>query len=89
MWHNILERLNATSKSLQKIDVSLDQVVELYNSLVEYVKKVRISFDEHEQDAKTLTNNHAYVADKQRKRKRKAFFDEDVDGSDDEQFSGR
>ena len=48
-----------------------------------------MSFDEYEQEAKTLTHNHAYVADRQHRRKRKAFFDEDVDGSDEEQFSGR
>jgi len=39
-WHTILDRLNATNKSLQSTVMSLDRVVSLYHSLVEYMKTV-------------------------------------------------
>ena len=40
-WQRILERFNATSISLQKVETDLISVVKLYNSLTSFVKQMR------------------------------------------------
>jgi len=37
VWHTILELFNATSLSLQKVDIDLISAVKLYNSLVTFL----------------------------------------------------
>ena len=89
-WPKILNRLNATSKSLQST-MSLDRVVSLYHSLVEYMKTVRQSFDSYEVETKQLTTNHEYASDTKRRRMSKKFFDDHDNGGEKdaaEQFSG-
>ena len=41
LWDSILQRFNATSKSLQKIEIDLATCVHLYESLLEFVRSVR------------------------------------------------
>jgi hypothetical protein len=43
-WNNVLHKFNKTSKLLQYVQIHLSVVVELYNSLVAYVKSVREMF---------------------------------------------
>lgn len=61
--------------------MSLDRVVSLYHSLIEYMKTVRQSFDTYEVVAKQLTTNNEYASDTKRRRKSKQFFDDHGNGS--------
>jgi len=45
VWHTILGRFNATSLSLQKVDIDLISAVKLYNSLVTFLLQLRDRFD--------------------------------------------
>ncbi|XP_041432322.1 zinc finger MYM-type protein 1-like [Xenopus laevis] len=76
VWGNILERLNATSKTLQNTKICLSEVVILYNSLIAYVQIIRDSFDTYELEAKKLTRDHTYAGEGKRLKKRKTFADE-------------
>ncbi|XP_063780940.1 zinc finger MYM-type protein 1-like [Pseudophryne corroboree] len=60
VWGNILEKLDASSKTLQKTNVCIDEVVSLHSSLEEYVQKMRDSFDTFDIEAKHMTSNHFY-----------------------------
>ncbi|KAG8451639.1 hypothetical protein GDO86_003726 [Hymenochirus boettgeri] len=76
VWGNILDRLHATSKSLQSTQICLNEVVILYRSLIDYVQKMRDSFDTWEAEAKELTSDQVYSAEKKRERKSKTFHDD-------------
>lgn len=52
IWNSILERFNATSLSLQNVDVDLITVVKLYDSLRSFVSQMRYNFDSMEAMAK-------------------------------------
>ena len=56
IWHIILNRFNATSLSLQKVDIDLLSVVKLYKSLICFVSEYRNTFDELEKTAKTYVD---------------------------------
>ena len=45
VWHTILELFNATSLSLQKVDIDLISAVKLYDSLVTFLLQLRDRFD--------------------------------------------
>ena len=51
VWHTILERFNATSLSLQKVDIDLISAVKLYDSLVTFLLQLRDRLDEKEEKA--------------------------------------
>lgn len=74
-WEKILHRINATSKKLQAIDIDISSVLDLYSSLIEYLKSIRNDFDNFERDAKNLTDSD-YEINISRTRKRKLQFDE-------------
>jgi hypothetical protein len=40
-WGDLLGRFNAVSKKLQSIDINLYLVVELYESLIQYISNLR------------------------------------------------
>ena len=52
-WNDILNRFNVVNKTLQSASVELSNVVELYNSLITFVSKMRDSegFDYYEKKA--------------------------------------
>lgn len=75
VWKKILERINATSKSFQKKDCSLDVAVSLFNGLVDFIQNIRDNFEIYEKEAEN-TKDICYKSDKKRKRIRKLFFDE-------------
>ncbi|CAM1329396.1 Uncharacterised protein r2_g3859 [Pycnogonum litorale] len=78
VWDTILERFNATSKTLQKVNIDLGTCVSLYESLQYFVKSIRTeeAFYSHEEKAKFMMEGLSYRADNQRARKRKRLFDE-------------
>lgn len=76
IWHTILERFNATSLSLQKVEIDLLSVVKLYDSLISYLLQLRDRFDETDETAKLYVEIKEYKEVTQRIKRRKRFFDE-------------
>jgi hypothetical protein len=76
-WSVLLERFEATNKTLQAIDMNLKVVVDLYASLVGFVNDLRTddTFDEFIEKAKEKTDEE-YGEDKSRRRIRKIAPDE-------------
>jgi len=60
VWYTILERFNATSLSLQKVDIDLISAVKLYDSLVTFLLQLRDIFDETEEKAKSYVEIQEY-----------------------------
>lgn len=75
-WHKVLERFKLTSKKLQAVDVDLDTVIGLYNSLLGYLSSIRKEFDAFESEGLNFCKDNTYQYDARRKRKRKLQFDE-------------
>ncbi|CAH1989682.1 unnamed protein product [Acanthoscelides obtectus] len=59
-WNGILERLQATSASLQSSDQDLNTGYALYESLYGFVQAMRSTFSDFEARAKVLTNCEEY-----------------------------
>ena len=59
VWRTILERFNATSLSLQKVDTDLFSAVKLYDSLT-FLLQLRDRFDETEEKAKSYVEIQEY-----------------------------
>ena len=60
IWHNVLDRFNATSASLQKADIDLLTAMKLYHSLLTFVEQMRETFDDMEIKAKSFGDNPKY-----------------------------
>lgn len=75
IW-NILQKFNATNKSLQNINIDLETVVKLYNSLKDYLLNLRITeyFLDFEKRGREKSGCEEY--DSKSNRKRKRHFDE-------------
>ena len=78
LWDSILERFDATSKTIQKIEIELATCVHLYESLLVFVRSLRNdeAFDNFEEMAKLLVEDYSYRAEHQRSRIRKRYFEE-------------
>ncbi|KAF2889424.1 hypothetical protein ILUMI_16749 [Ignelater luminosus] len=90
LWNKILNRINATSKSLQEITANLNIVCTLYESLIGFVQELRNDFDSIEEKAKEICGNFTdaiYSTGFQRSCKRKCKFDDNCD--DAIQFSAK
>lgn len=59
-WHDILERFNMVSKSLQSPATSLQTCSNMYASLVGFLENCTPLFDIYEQKAKELVNTNEY-----------------------------
>ncbi|KAF2893827.1 hypothetical protein ILUMI_12346 [Ignelater luminosus] len=57
LWNKVLNRINATSKSLQEITDNLNIVCTLYESLIGFVQELRNDFDSIEEQAKEICGN--------------------------------
>ncbi|KAF2888436.1 hypothetical protein ILUMI_17738 [Ignelater luminosus] len=72
LWNKVLNRINATSKSLQEITANLNIVCILYESLIGFVQELRNDFDSIGEQPKEICGNFTdaiYSADFQRSRK--------------------
>jgi len=78
LWGDILERFNKTSKQLQSVEIDLETVVFLYESLIRYVLDLRSMFDIYEERAIHKSGHKTYQ--EIRKRKRKLTADEKREG---------
>jgi hypothetical protein len=89
IWHEILDRFNATSLSLQQVEIDLLSVVKLYESLRIFVSQMRDRFDEIEEKAKSMVIYDEYREIGKRKKRRRRFFDEEDTGTSDIQLLPR
>lgn len=76
IWKRILDRINATSKSLQNTEANLTAACTLYNSLIEFIKDFREKFAKLEEEAKQIQPHALYKDETSRVRKREQFFDD-------------
>ncbi|XP_031329798.1 zinc finger MYM-type protein 1-like [Photinus pyralis] len=79
LWDQLLSRINSTSKSLQKEDINILQGAKLLKSLSNYILDIRTcGFEDIEQCADLLTENHVFPDEDtdRRVKKRKLQFDE-------------
>ena len=60
LWHDILKRFDACSKSLQAADQDLNTSCTLYESLIEFVESFYCKFEDVEQRSKVLTKRSEY-----------------------------
>lgn len=74
-WNGMLERLQATSVSLQSPDQDLNTGYALYESLHGYVQAMRSTFSDIEAKAKILTDCEEYQQQTSRRRKRNTKYD--------------
>lgn len=75
-----MDRFEASNHALQKIEISLNTVVKIYDSLEQYVKDLRDRFDDFEQQASELSGcDIVYEHDSKRTRSRKKHKDEKDD----------
>jgi len=71
LWCDILQTFNNVSKKLQSIQIDLTSVVELYNTLIEYIKTLRSMFNTYEKLAQDkFEENVPQFETKNRKRKK-------------------
>ncbi|XP_023211789.1 uncharacterized protein LOC111614656 [Centruroides sculpturatus] len=75
IWEKILERIDASNKTLQQKDESLNIAVLIYDSLIDFIQTVRDDFDNLEKEAEKV-KDIAYTNDKKRQKIRKLFHDE-------------
>lgn len=75
IWTDFLERINAVSKSLQKINTNIIIAVELYDSLIKFFgeKRNEKTFKEYELKAETVAQS---TYEQVRVSKRRRFFEE-------------
>jgi hypothetical protein len=78
LWDSILQRFNATSKNLQKVEIDLSTCVSLYDSLLSFVQSIRKdeAFQRYEEKARLIVEDHSYQAEHKRIRKTKRGFGE-------------
>ncbi|XP_046587865.1 zinc finger MYM-type protein 1-like [Neodiprion lecontei] len=75
-WSDILERFEKTNKSLQRVNIDLTTVVQLYDALQAYVIDLRDRFNHYEAKAKELSQCNEYAHENRRRRRRTVKFDE-------------
>ena len=70
LWHDILERINKTSKVLQSKDVNIIVAMNLLDSVKTYLQETRDKFSEYESKARSMCPEADYSDGKKRQRKR-------------------
>jgi hypothetical protein len=81
MWNIIMSRFDATSKSLQRVDIDLQLAVELLQSLTIFVESLRSQFDDLEAEAKEVCGpeSNYKTSIMRRKRRNKRYDDQPSD----------
>ena len=76
VWHHILHRFHENSQVLQSADQDLNSAVAIYESLIEFISKMRERFEEFEAKGKKLCECNHFVEDNKRVRQRNRRYDE-------------
>lgn len=79
-WSTLLNRFNVVSQKIQGIDTTMEEVLDLYQSLILLIDDTRENFDLYEEKAKELSINKMYTADVKRKKHRLLQADETNEG---------
>ena len=61
-WTSVLGRFHKVSKAIQKSELTLSTCVQLYNSLLDFLREIRDRFDEFDQQAKATLPDIDYKA---------------------------
>lgn len=70
IWSKLLERINATSKTLESPTLNLISGVQLLESIVTFIDEFREKFDELEHKTKLMTGNDAQYKDETKRTKK-------------------
>lgn len=85
-WNSVLNRFNASSKTLQTPHLNLNSAVAVLKSLVDFVQKLREEFDIFEESGKLLLGSQEYAAEQRRTRRRnvrlESFDDSGTESAD-------
>ena len=76
LWYHILHRFHGSSQVLQSADQDLNTAVAIYESLVDFIRKLRTRFDEFEAKGKKLSECENYMEEVRRVRQRNRCYDE-------------
>ncbi|KAL4084944.1 hypothetical protein QTP88_027810 [Uroleucon formosanum] len=76
LWTPILERFDATSKNLQRINIDLGCVVKLYESLEMYILDISNRFDNILNEAKHISGHEIFSFEEKRNKRKKCFHDD-------------
>lgn len=76
LWSFLLSKFNAVSKKLQSTLTNLNEVVQLYQSLIKVASDARDDFDSFEKKAFELSVNQEYKTLQGRVKRRKIYDDE-------------
>lgn len=87
-WGFLLNRINATSKKLQSVEIDITIVIELYEVLIHFIGEIRDNFDDFENQAKKLSFLQEYERDFRRIRKPKLLPGETSTGEEMQQKNG-
>ena len=76
LWHDILQRFDACSRTLQSPNIDLTAATALLKSLIEFLAHVRSNFEAYELKGKQLSDCDEYRRQHKRVRRRARHFDE-------------
>ncbi|KAJ8042034.1 hypothetical protein HOLleu_12999 [Holothuria leucospilota] len=76
LWHHILHRIHGSSQVLQSSSQDLNTAVAIYQSLLEFIRKMRTRFEEFEAKGKELRECENYTEEVRRVRQRSRRYDE-------------
>ena len=74
IWQTILERIDKVNKNLQAVNTNLLTVVQLYDSLLNYLLDIKDDFFRFQEQAMTISESSSY--EQKRYRKKKIHIDE-------------
>ena len=75
VWHHILNRFHASSQVLQSSYQDLNTAGAIYESMIEFIRKLRTMFQEFDAEEKKLSESDHYCQEV-RVRKRNRRYDE-------------
>ncbi|MBP1528835.1 MAG: hAT transposon family protein [Spiroplasma ixodetis] len=88
VWSTVLSRFNLTSKKIQSVSTSMSEIVDFYESLLQFVSDIRKNdFDLYESRARNISVTSHYEVDSRRRGRRTVQSDETNEGHI--QFQGR
>ncbi|KAG8173321.1 hypothetical protein JTE90_003636 [Oedothorax gibbosus] len=76
IWDAILQRINKSNISLQKVNCEISTIISLYESLVAFIQKVREEFDMYEVEAAKLAFTKEYTSKRKRNTPKSKHLDE-------------
>ena len=76
LWYHVLHRFHGSSQVLQSAEQDLNAAVAIYESLVDFIRKLQTRFEEFETKGKLLSECDHYREEVQRVRQRNRRYDD-------------